>query len=316
MVLKMIPFLRRLTYLSYFSIKDFIDHSGGDFVNSRDVGRYLQCLTIGKESLLDHVRSTFGGINLYTTQAHASGFFSAEDRDPRNPGSGFLIRLLPGAKEKLLECAQKTSFSDVEKVFFKNYRTDMLNDKLAAYYFTLSDRGELTRRSKSLASGENTTVVEVDYSKYTVSQLRTMCLELDLPRSGVKSDLIERIKEAEQRKPTEERSSFWQHRTPHDPFEVCDVSEEAERYLKGLVHEYLSAAGGTASSRDLGRYLAANKASSGERSQRSSALKELKSGYITISRFIDQYPDLYLKDDYGGETDHEFLVSLNNHEAA
>jgi hypothetical protein len=71
----------------------------------------------------------------------------------------------------------------------------------------------------------------------------------------------------------------------------------------------LLAKGGTASSRDIGRYLQANKSSSGRPPPTDSALKELKREYGGLSRFVDCYSELFSRDDDAGD-EHAFLVIL------
>jgi len=294
-------------------IKDYIDQSGGDVVNSRDVGRYLQCLSVGKDSLLDKVRSSFGGLGSFVA---VSDIFEAEDRpalasDSRNQGSGFWIKLLPDAGQQILKRARSTQFMSDEKKFFESYDTSMLKDKQTAYYYTLLDRGE-DPDAPSFATISNDIIPSVDYSTFTVAQLKELCRDRGLSMSGLKSALLDRVLESSKQEMEEAQtqSSFWLHR-PHKDSTPPKVTEEAASYLQEIVQEYLSAAGGTASSRDIGRYLQANKSSSGRSSSEDSALKELKREYGTLSRFVDFYPDFYSRDNEGGE-EHAFLVTLRS----
>ena len=72
-------------------------------------------------------------------------------------------------------------------------------------------------------------------------------------------------------------------------FRMAMVDEHVSAHLKGLVAEYVQANGGIASSRQVGRYLAANKSSF----QTSSALKELKLTYGNLNAFVNSLPDSF-----------------------
>jgi len=86
-----------------------------------------------------------------------------------------------------------------------------------------------------------------------------------------------------------------------------NVDPVIENHLRNLIAEYITASGGQAGSRDVGRYLAANAAVNAGRSQQgSSALKELKHSYGTLAAFIAKNDDMFDKlrenvDQYGWE---------------
>ena len=89
-----------------------------------------------------------------------------------------------------------------------------------------------------------------------------------------------------------------------------NVDPAIKAHLEDLVKEYLTASGGIAGSRDIGRYLAAN--SESRRGNRS-ALTELKETYGSLLTFILTRPKAFLvldkKPGYGG--DMGFPVKLN-----
>lgn len=83
-------------------------------------------------------------------------------------------------------------------------------------------------------------------------------------------------------------------------------------HLKALIKEYLTASGGAAGSRDIGRYLAAN-GDSRKDNQQFSALTELKESYGSLLTFLHSREDTFTVLDkntkgYGG--DHGFPVKL------
>jgi hypothetical protein len=88
------------------------------------------------------------------------------------------------------------------------------------------------------------------------------------------------------------------------------VDPAVESHLEALVKEYLTASGGIAGSRDIGRYLAANSES---RRGKRSALTELKETYGSLLTFIltkqDAFSVLDKRPGYGG--DEGFPIKLN-----
>lgn len=96
------------------------------------------------------------------------------------------------------------------------------------------------------------------------------------------------------------------------------VNPAITQYLEELVKEYLKASGGQAGSRDVGRYLAANRVSgvtNNNGQKRMTALQELKDNYGSLANFIGSKNNVFLRvrettpsrqqDDYG------FPIMLN-----
>mmetsp|Transcript_4339 Transcript_4339/g.11912 ORF Transcript_4339/g.11912 Transcript_4339/m.11912 type:complete len:739 (-) Transcript_4339:884-3100(-) len=287
-------------------LKDYIEQSGGDTVNSRDVGRYLQCLTIGNETLLQKFKDGFGGIRTF---ASISNIFAVVERPRPPPGrsfgvsagggpdKSFWIKVLPGTDEELEAEYRKTRLSSEEESFFEQYNTYMLRERQTAYYYTLQDQeyGRLPKSRTMPEAGDNVSSAEsIDYSTWTVAQLKERCRERNLSMSGLKADLIERVSE-DAKTDQSDHSNFWKHwTTRRDEFvKPPNFSEDVAHHLQGLVKEYLTVCGGTASSRDIGRILQQYKSSDG----RSSALEELKANYGSFTNFIDSSSDLYSRDD-------------------
>eukprot|EP00522_Entomoneis_paludosa_P008017 CAMPEP_0172450634 /NCGR_PEP_ID=MMETSP1065-20121228/8898_1 /TAXON_ID=265537 /ORGANISM="Amphiprora paludosa, Strain CCMP125" /LENGTH=739 /DNA_ID=CAMNT_0013202431 /DNA_START=169 /DNA_END=2388 /DNA_ORIENTATION=+ len=272
-------------------LRDFIKNSGFEMVSSRDVGRYLQCLNVGTETLLHVVRTHYGGIGSFI--GICKGIFGNDSTDPTK---GFQVFILPGAEHSLIELARKTSLTPNEKKFFESYDTSMLRDRRTAYYYTMGV-------SEDSASVTTDGEPEIDYSSYTVTQLKEICRERDIATTGLKAELVERLKEDAKQL----RASFWKHTigARQETSEPIEVAAHVESHLQNVVKEYLLASRGTASSRDIGRYLAANKSSN----DRFTALQELKREYGGLLKFVQNYPDLFESGGDSGEAV-SFMVSL------
>jgi len=100
--------------------------------------------------------------------------------------------------------------------------------------------------------------------------------------------------------------------TNYNNRQPTNVNPAIVQHLEGLVTEYLNVSGGQAGSRDIGRYLAANRVSgvaSGNGPKRMTALQELKDNYGSLAHFIGSKSDIFIRarddttqskqDDYG-----------------
>jgi hypothetical protein len=128
----------------------------------------------------------------------------------------------------------------------------------------------------------------------TVNELKNVCREMGLALSGTKAVLIERIQnflKTEQESGNNESILSSNQRI----MSVTTVSKESStfNYLRDLIEEYLHAKGGVAYSRTIGRYLAANKATSTSRGK-TSALQELKALYGSLNNFLTKNTDTFL----------------------
>jgi hypothetical protein len=150
-----------------------------------------------------------------------------------------------------------------------------------------------------------------EYSKMTVATLKEICKEKNIPVSGKKQDLVERLEEcyweynklvqvAAQKKRKEwkeaHRKTIARINSPTNVYSnslpQLDVRQtkktlgddpKVAAHLEALIREYLTASGGVASSRDIGRYLSAN---SDSRNLHKSALAELKEAYGSLLTFL------------------------------
>jgi hypothetical protein len=172
----------------------------------------------------------------------------------------------------------------------------------------------------------------------TVSELKEICRERHLPVSGKKDILIQRLEHEDKnlaqvvpkRKRDEwkeaPRKTIPRRNTPNnvyaDSLPQLDLSQtrsapgdtidhKVTAHLEALVKEYLQASGGVASSRDVGRYLAANSDSlKGKRS----ALSELKDAYGSLLAFIHSRNTFSVENDIprAQSSVEGFPIKLNN----
>ena len=201
----------------------------------------------------------------------------------------------------LVEEFKKTQyFTNEEKKFLENYR----KPTNAAYSHTEYTNEDLSESTDEAASMPN-------YSDMKVAALKDICREKNLPVSGKKDALIERLEKwhreflqlaqlAAQKKRREWKEApaktIARMRNPNnvysDTLPQLDVKQtkkttirdpKVAAHLEALVKEYLTASGGIASSRDIGRYLSAN---SDSRNAHKSALAELKEAYGSLLPFL------------------------------
>jgi len=188
-----------------------------------------------------------------------------------------------------------------EKEFFKAYEQRPEKDKSEENDFTINDSEPLPRHSipptPLLKSDDfKDESASVDYSAFTVAELKDMCREKGLKVSArKKSELIERIEAHTENEKSQLKNT--------------DIDLEPEKYLEMLVLEYLHASGGKASSRDVGRYMAVNKASYERclKGQHISALSEMKECYGSLNSFVRRFSYLYTT----RAQDHEFYICIN-----
>jgi len=330
-------------------------------VSSRDVGRYLKLLKVGKDvesgsasfasdiSLGEQLKLYYGGLRPFV-QAMGNIFYiddSVINKDDPTDMS-YWIGLRPGADGELLQEAkqQRTKFTAAEKAFFDDsYTLAPLEDKARSYGYSLLVRQQYQLQRNNVSSSYQHHHLQQlpddltrDYSACTVAQLKERCKERGLPVSGVKSALLERI-ETDVKEQIEELEmainnsrdgkeiESYAAAQSQQPDWAPPVSEATAGYLEDLVVEYLRARGGKASSRDVGRYLAANRVplpdatggSSATHSNSSfspsSALQELKTHYGSLQNFIACRPERIEKSssvEAGRDGNYGFEVTLKD----
>lgn len=216
----------------------------------------------------------------------------------------------PTCEEKLLQEAKSTRFSPEEKDFFDSYSLAALEDRSTAFMRTLSMLGAGTDAEWEAASEANgsqgrpdppqtePSMTVVDYSILKVTELKQICRERSLQVTGRKAELIKRIEAADLQQQEEKQQQQEATQQPEDP---------QSAFLAGLITEFIHASGGTASSRDAGRYLNSNRSFHANEGRRVSALADLKSQYGSLAGFIRQHPQIFTRSDTGGA---EFHISL------
>jgi hypothetical protein len=208
------------------------------------------------------------------------------------------------------------------------------------------DMADLDSRVDSFTGHEQSAV---DYSNLTVAKLREVCRERGVPVSGKKEHLISRLENhriendvvEKPQKDIVEASAGVRRRTtraignsPKPPsgssftptgsniyastLPQLDVTRnrnspdpKAGAHLEALITEYLRASGGSAGSRDIGRYLAAN--SDSLKSNRA-ALSELKENFGSLLSFILSRDDIFsVRDRSGNGDDSGFPITLKKY---
>lgn len=328
------PHLSTFTLLKI--LNDFISKSGVSRVNSRDIGRYLKPMMVGDRSVSEEVKQSYGGLYQFLIISGAYVVIHPHDeerkrKEDNNNGSyGFWVALRDGFNQKLLEEARQTQFTKDEKIFFDQYSLEPLEDKKEYYWYTTKWTDNSTAVNIAEPVLEFPEIEEIskhddisvdapeepphDYSTCTIVQLKEFCRDRGLPVSGKKSELLERIVTD-----IDERSSHQLQEGSREPIKSDDPPPRPEDYLHGLVLEYLQASGGRASSRDVGRYLAANKASEermkNERT-RISALQELKELSGNLKQYVMQNPTFFYQEQEAQGGDFSYLVSLTASDAS
>ncbi|CAJ1967029.1 unnamed protein product [Cylindrotheca closterium] len=267
------PSLSRFTLLKIIS--DFVRASRLEAgVNSRDIGRYMKSLTLGSRNLLDEVKEIYGGLYQFLV---VSEIFKVEPWERKE----FLVSVESNADFVMQQELKDTRFTREESQFFEDYSVDSLEENRDDFYeYSFPAQGDSTSQPNSRPAPIRESVVISDpkedniedLSSQTVAQLKELCRERGLPISGRKADLVKRIEADKESKKPQKRPT--------------------EEYLEALILEFLQAKGGQASSRDVGRYLATNKASPGRLVEsggvRTAALTELKEVHGSLQRFIIQ----------------------------
>lgn len=319
-------------------IHDFCKSSGVARVSSRDLGRYLKYLRLGGSTIRDLMKQYYGGLIQFLTSCDA---YYEIKRDSFTEHS-YWISLTEFANALLLQEAAETKFSAEEKIFFDRYSVKLLlQNRQRMYGHTLlqtqsskkknirdlNDDEISTTESSSHHSKQLPELLTRDYSFCLARELKDACRKFGLPVSGTKPVMLERIQQYVDGqvalwKAQDEKTNSDLRRLPlerrNDNY-LPMVEESVAAYLKGLMEEYLHAKGGIAGSRDVGRYLAANKSSSSSVQRpfqkSSSALVELKKAYNSLNSFVVCCPDsFYIQPGSGNEKSakYEFRIALLN----
>ena len=211
----------------------------------------------------------------------------------------------------MLEEAKKTRFNPDEKAFFASYSADSSDDEISYAYTHSRPQDEKLKLPEELTR---------DYSALKVTELKDICRIRGLPVSGTKAALLERIessmKEEVGKLQKQHKAPIAMKRPQISSRMSIPSRQTGSKYvtenaihLKKLVREYLKVSGGEASSRDVGRYLAANKGT--DRNSGTTALTELKDLYGGLVQFILEHDDEFEKKDISGQSK-EYRIALRN----
>lgn len=292
-------------------LQDFVAYNDKDFVFSRDVGRFFKKVRVGSTSVLNEVKKAYGGLYMFLAMHGSQIFivdFNGEEED------GYSIRIKDNANQHMLNLAKSANLTRAEIDFLESYSIKDLREK--PMHAIASGQRENTKLAGIEAKG-------LEYTSYTLSQLKDVCREMGLPVSGLKAAVLDRIQAALQKqrdcsdplpKSYRKQSSMQSQSSVNDK----SIPQSTSRHLLGLLTEYISASGGKANSRAVGRYLAANRSSTGSvKSRQGSALHELKSFYGSLASFVQVHSDvLYRLDSSSDDNDFSFSIGLRPKEAA
>jgi len=317
-------------------IYDFIDKSGLPMVSSRDIGSYLKTFHVGESDFQSEVKYNYRGLHLFIREANLFSITSGRKADPRD--KSFWIGLEKNAEDVLLAEARKTKLNQIEKDFFNSYTTlglldnreevygrSLTNGKSERLSYDNSNKEKMLARANlshdqsnqginNLALQEKVPPTKHDYSIYKVTQLKSICRERGLAVSGVKAALRNRL-EMDDESDVDTTSRITLEKTGSESAPKDQIDDPTTNYLLDVVKEYIQASGGTASSRELGRYLAANSSFSAKERGGigESALVELKNTYGSLVKFLDAFPGIFDRSevDRTEEGDWEFQASAH-----
>jgi hypothetical protein len=283
-------------------IDDFIAESGFEKVSSRDLGKYLKSLEIGKQSVLEEIKQKHGPLVQFLRD---SGRYDLEAQE--GSSAAFLVSRRSGVGDVSTERVNQALSSSDEKEFFENYSPQTLKTNRPAYWHTkgLGVPERILPLSQGTDDGlELPEDLVKDYSECTVAELKERCRERGLAVSGVKAALLDRIQEDLKAQITRFKDELHSKQIANgDAYKAQSqkdyTSQEAsDDHLVDLVVEYLRASGGKAGSASVGRYLAAN-----------NALQKVKGSYGSLSGFIHHYSDTFELFDSDDES-YDFQIVL------
>lgn len=310
-------------------LTDFMQHSNLPCVSSRDLGRYLKYLRLpgrGSQScVLDELKSLYGGLaqflasqdSIFTIHHRKNESFKEDSTD-----KAYFVSLRADT-HLVVRPSQHQNWTGPERDFFRRYSLDILTQQHStAFAHSLLMHNETSDRVATQSNEKLPDDLTRDYSVLTLNALKDRCRERKLPVSGVKAKLLERIKKDNEEQISkllnEKRSGrVLSLGSSHSP---STASPETTKHLRDLIFEYVKARGGIATSRDVGRYLAANRASSrtsiqsrsGTSARGLTALQELKDSYGSLVAFIVQQSDIFRRKDEESddEQSRSFLIEL------
>ena len=284
-------------------LRDMIKQFGDEQkqISSRDIGRCLKQVPFADSNMLELMKESHRSIRLFL-QEKVPDMFTFHERpwDTEAQDFEFWLGLADNADSLLADLAKKTEFSGLEKEFLREYLASRQDTKN-------TDAESVEEQPLELPSD-----LTVDYSTFKVTELKERCRERGLPVSGTKAVLLERVQadvEEEKNRLEEEHKENMRKQGTIRPvptarlnfqpsfqmelekYDTENIDPAVKDHLIALIKEYLQASGGRAGSRDIGRYLAVNKAFDTENYM--TALQEMKKHYGSFVTFIMANSDTF-----------------------
>jgi hypothetical protein len=191
-------------YASVFTmmriIRDFVESAPEDFVSSRDIGKYLKSVEIADSNMLEELKQSHGGLrtflmerarNLFDVQFPPAGVNHGRD------DHSFWVSVKGDSDDTLVSEFKRTQFfTKEEKEFLEDYKRDKFVTKDSYSHTTMADLDDLDlEESETDSTNDNDSPPVIDYSDLTVASLKDMCRDRNLPVSGKKDALIQRLEE-------------------------------------------------------------------------------------------------------------------------
>jgi len=324
------------TYTITMVLLTFLNKSPKGTVSSRDVGRYLKGLQImDGTTLLDDLKLGRGGLRRFLQEQMPQAFTvvdpsQAEMYNRDSNDKSYWISKTEKATSLLHQEFTATSFSTKERRFLDDFESGKvggdINDK--SYFHTNGGIG--SPDGYSAPYGSKIEVADLDnlptdpvedYTTFTVARLKERCRERGLQVSGTKAILLGRIQEdvanqIRQRKEQVNQSVVTQEprtsgRGTRRSTLQGDISSGVTRHIEDLIKYYISQIGDEVSSRDLGRFLAANTAYiPGSGYRKITALQELKENFGNLASFFEHTNDVFELTDIGDAIEFGFGIKL------
>ena len=202
----------RAGYASSFTmmrvVRDFVESAPVEWVSSRDIGKYLKSIDIADSNMLEELKQAYGGLRTFLMERSLT-LFEVKFPDTKavrgKDEFGFDVRVKGNSDETLLNEFKRTQFfTKEEKEFLESYKKGKYMED-DSFQHTSPTSIYATNDDESVNESDNNTVITgleyfksppaIDYHQLTVARLKEICREKDLPVSGKKDALIERLEQ-------------------------------------------------------------------------------------------------------------------------
>lgn len=264
------------SFTSTTVILDFISKSPNGKVSSRDMGVYLKSLKLPDGTTLsDDIKLGEGGLRRFLMRMPK--VFEVSDILKNSRDKNYWIsRSHEQGERQSLASIDQTTLSSFEKKFLQDFRSGKIG-KVGEQSFMYTCTGVISNIRETKPERQKALEFQKvdDISSWTVVKLKEKCKELNLPVSGTKAVLFDRIVSDKKTRTIE--STAKSIPVPND-YDV-DVS----KHIEDLVKYYLLEHGGVANLKSLALFLASNNASS---QPAQNALEEVSQHFGDISVFL------------------------------